>query len=180
MKVLTAITGASGFPLAVRFLKELENNNIERHLVISRNAKKVQQYEGFQTDILAEHVYDEKDTHASICSGSFPVTAMVVIPCSMNTLAHIANGLEHNAITRAAAVNLKEERSVVLVPRDTPLSLPALKNMVKAKEAGCSIVPPMLCYYNRPETVSDCTDFVVGRVLDVLDIEHKLYRRWEM
>ena len=186
MRILIAITGASGFPLAIQFLEELGTAGVERHLVVSENAWKVLEYED-QRDItredllsrLCEKSYGINDIHTSICSGSYPVDAMVIVPCSMNTLAHIANGIEHNTITRAAGVNIKQERKVILVPRDTPLSLPALRNMVKAKESGCSIIPPMLCYYNKPETVEDCTDFIVGRILELLNIGHDLYKRWE-
>ena len=184
MRVLVAITGASGLPIAVGLLKALKARNVERHLVVSEHAWKVLEYEGGGTSrkqllALADKHYDANDIHTSICSGSFPMDAMVVVPCSINTLGHIANGIEHNAITRAAGVNLKQERTVILVPRDTPLSLPALRNLVAAKEAGCSIVPPMLCYYTKPKTVQDCTDYVVGRILELLGIEHKLYKKWE-
>lgn len=181
MRILVAVTGASGFPIAQTLLQQLKGNEI--HLVVSEHAWEVAEYESGmkRKDIekLATRTYDPNEIHASICSGSFPIDAMVVVPCSMNTLGHIANGIEHNAITRAAGVNLKQGRKVILVPRDTPLSLPALKNMVLAKEAGCSIVPPMLCYYTKPKTVQDCTDYVVGRILELLGLEHKLYLRWE-
>jgi 4-hydroxy-3-polyprenylbenzoate decarboxylase len=181
VKVLVAITGASGFPLAVKFLKQLGKHGVERHLVVSENAEKVMEYEGGKRDLkkLCEHFYSPTDTHTSICSGSYPMHAMVVIPCSMNTLAHVANGIEHNSITRAAGVNLKQERRVVLVPRETPLSLPALENMVKARKAGCSIVPPMLCYYVKPDSLGDVEDYVIGKVLELLGIKHELYKSWE-
>ncbi|MCK4327843.1 MAG: UbiX family flavin prenyltransferase [Candidatus Diapherotrites archaeon] len=181
MKIVVAVTGASGFPIAVRLLKELKGNEI--HLVVSDHAWDVLKYEecGSREDVtaLATRVYDPNEIHTSICSGSFPVDAMVVVPCSMNTLGHIANGIEHNAITRAVGVNLKQERKVILVPRDTPLSLPALRNMVKAKEAGCSIVPPMLCYYTKPKTIDDLTGYTVGKILEMLGIGHELYERWD-
>ena len=180
MRIVVGVTGASGFPLAVALLKALNGNEV--HLVVSENAWKVMEYEGGgsreEVLSLATKVYDPNEIHTSICSGTFPVDAMVVVPCSMNTLAHVANGIEHNAITRAVGANLKQERKVVLGPRDTPLSLPALRNMVKAKEAGCSIVPPMMCYYTKPKTVGDLTQYCVGRVLDVLGIGHELYERW--
>jgi 4-hydroxy-3-polyprenylbenzoate decarboxylase len=182
MKILVAVTGASGFPLAIGFLRALRAGKHEAHLVVSNHAWDVQRYESGMKMAgvlrLADKTYAEGDIYTSICSGSFPMDAMVVIPCSMNTLGHIANGIEHNAITRAAGVNLKQERKVILVPRDTPLSLPALRNMVKAKEAGCSIVPPMLEYYTNPKTIDDCTNYVVGRVMELLGLEHRLYKGW--
>lgn len=182
MKVLVAVTGASGFQLAARLLEVLGKMKAERHLVVSRNAQKVREYETklSEADVkkLCEHYYEPDAVHTSICSGSFDLDAMVIIPCSMNTLGHIANGIEHNAITRAAGVNLKMERPVVLVPRETPLGLAHLRNLVKAKEIGCSIVPPMLCHYIKPKSVEDLEDYVVGRVLEVLGIKHELYEKW--
>ncbi len=175
-----AITGASGFPLAVQLLKALKGNEI--HLVVSEHAWMVMEYESGMAkgDVLklAGHVYGPDEIYSPICSGSFPMDAMVVVPCSMNTLGHIANGIEHNAITRAAAVSLKQERKVVLVPRETPLTLPALRNMVKAKEAGCTIIPPMVEYYTKPKSVEDITGYIVGRIMELLGMEHSLYKRW--
>jgi len=181
MKIVVAVTGASGFPLAIGLLKALKGNEV--HLVVSEHAWKVLEYEdgGSKEEVLAlaTKVYNPSEIHTSICSGSFPVDAMVVVPCSMNTLGHIANGIEHNAITRAAGVNLKQERKVILVVRDTPFSLPVLRNMVLAKEAGCTILPPMLCYYTKPKTVEDMTNHVTGKILDMLGIGHELYEKWE-
>ena len=181
MRILVAITGASGFPIAIRLLQALKGN--EMHLVVSEHAWDVLTYESdlSKEDVLklAGHVYGPNEIYSSICSGSFPMDAMVVVPCSMNTLGHIANGIEHNAITRAAAVNLKQGRNVILVPRDTPLTLPALRNMVKAKEAGCTILPPMVEYYTKPKTVEDITGYVVGRIMEMLGMEHSIYERWK-
>jgi 4-hydroxy-3-polyprenylbenzoate decarboxylase len=182
MKILIAVTGASGFPLATRLLGTLGKLKVERHLVVSKNAQKVREYETklSEADVkkLCEHYYEPDAIYTSICSGSFDIDAMVVIPCSMNTLGQIANGIEDNAITRAAGVNLKMERPVVLVPRDTPLNLAHLRNLTKAKEIGCSIVPPMLCHYINPKSVEDLDNYVVGRVLEVLKIKHGLYEKW--
>lgn len=184
MRILVAVTGASGFPLAVKLLETLGNKKIERHLAITKNADKVREYETSlsREDVkkLCEQSYLPDAIHTSICSGSYPIDAMVVIPCSMNTLAKIANGIEDNAITRAVGVNLKQERKVILVPRETPLHLGPLKNLVKAKELGCSIVPPMLAHYTKPKTIGDAESFVIGRVLELLGIEHDLYTKWRV
>ncbi|MBN3037532.1 MAG: UbiX family flavin prenyltransferase [Candidatus Diapherotrites archaeon] len=176
MRILVAVTGASGFPLATTLLKALEGH--ERHVIISRSAGLVAEHEGGSIDGLYEHKHDEDAVDAPVCSGSFQLDAMVIVPCSMNTLAKVANGIEDNAITRSAGVNLKQEKKVILVPRETPLNLIQLRNLVKAKEAGCSIVPPLIAYYPKPETVQDCTNHITGRVLELLGIEHNLYTRW--
>jgi len=180
MRLLVAITGASGFPIAIRLLQALKGNEI--HLIVSKHAWDVLKYESVmgKEEVLkmANKAYKPDEIHAAICSGSFPLDAMVIVPCSMNTLGHIANGIEHNAITRAAAVNLKQGRKVLLMPRDTPLTLPVLRNLVKAKEAGCIIVPPMVEYYTKPETIGDVTQYFVGRIMELLGLEHDMYRRW--
>lgn len=182
-KLLVAATGASGFPLTISLLQAIAEKPVETHLVVSEHAWEVLKHESNKEKKevleLADKTHDPKDISSSICSGSFKINGMVIVPCSINTLGHIANGLEHNAITRAAGVNLKQERKVVLVPRDTPMTLPALKNMVKAKEAGCSILPPMLEYYTQPKKVEECTDYITGRILELLDIQHDLYKRWK-
>lgn len=182
MKLLIGITGASGFPLAVRLLYELGERRIERHLVISESAKKVMKRESELSldDLkeLSEFWYEPDDIESKICSGGFPIDGMIIIPCSMNTLAKIASGIEDNTITRAASVNLKQERPVILVPRDTPLTLPQLENMVKAKRAGCSIVLPVLNHYIKPKSIMDLENYVVGRILELLGIEHSLYKKW--
>ncbi|MCD4740421.1 UbiX family flavin prenyltransferase [archaeon] len=184
MKVLVAITGASGFPLAVKTLKELGKKEIERHLIVSKNAHKVREQEteltSEQIEQLCEHYYKPDAIHTSICSGSYPINAMIIVPCSMNTLAKIAGGIEDNAITRAAGVNIKQERKVILVPRETPLHLAALKNMVKAKQQGCSIVPPMLAHHTKPKTIENSENFVIGKILELLGIEHTLYQEWNV
>lgn len=178
MKILVAITGGSGYPLAIRLLEELGKKGIERHLVMSRNAEKVREYECEGTTPEYEKKYEPESIHEKICSGSYPIDAMIVIPCSMNTLAKIASGIEDNAITRAAGVNLKQERRVILVPRETPMNLAHLRNLVKAKEQGCSIVPPMLTHYTKPKTIEDMENQIIGRILQLLNIKNTLYTEW--
>jgi 4-hydroxy-3-polyprenylbenzoate decarboxylase len=129
-------------------------------------------------EALAHHVHDVADVGASIASGSFPCSGMVVAPCSMRALAAIAHGLSDNLITRAADVVLKERRRLVLMVRESPLSLIHLRNMVSATEAGAIICPPIPAFYLRPQSVDDIVDFSVARVLDLLDVPHTLAARW--
>ena len=127
---------------------------------------------------LADVVHDPDDLAASISSGSFLTMGMVVAPCSMRTLASIAHGLEDNLLTRAAGVTLKERRPLVLVARETPLSLIHLRNMVAVTEAGATVLPPIPGFYHRPASIEDLIDQTTGKVLDQLGIEHQLFRRW--
>jgi 4-hydroxy-3-polyprenylbenzoate decarboxylase len=182
MKLLVAITGASGLPLAIRFLEILGKYNIERHIIISEHAKEVQKYEQ-QIEIdwqqLYEKQYKENEIWSSVCSGTYPIDGMVVIPCSMNTLAAIAHGLENNAITRAVSVNLKQQRRVILVPRETPLSLTHIENLRLAKLAGCSIVLPTIAFYFQPKTIDDLLNHIAGKILELFNISHDLYPSWQ-
>lgn len=180
MKIIVAITGASGIILGQRLLEELRGH--ETHIIISEGAEKVAEYEQgasiAKIKKLASRVYDEHNLSAPIASSSFGIDAMVVIPCSMKTLSGIANGYTDNLITRAAENVLKMGWRLVVVPRDTPLTLAAIENMRKIKLGGGIVLPANIAYYFKPKTVDDVTDFIVGKVLDVLGIEHDLYRRW--
>ncbi|NYZ79632.1 UbiX family flavin prenyltransferase [Candidatus Micrarchaeota archaeon] len=182
MKLIVAVTGASGFPLAIEFLKACRKKKIETHLIVSQSAQKIREYETGMSEKevskLADCLYKPEDIYTRICSGSFDVSGMVVIPCSMKTLAHIANGIEESSITRAASVQLKSRRPLVLVPRETPLTLAHLRNLVKAKEIGCDIVPPMMCHYIKPKSVNEMEKFLVGRIFELLKLEHSEYKRW--
>ena len=181
-RLLVGVTGASALPLSVRFLEVLKEKEIERHLVLSRHAQDVQKHE-LKKEIpwnrLCERMYQDEDISSSVCSGSYPTDGMVIIPCSMNTLAHIAHGIENSVITRAAGVHLKQERKVVLVPRETPLSLIHLENMKLARQSGCSIVPPTLAFYFSPQTIDDIMEFIIGKILELFSLEHSLYRLWQ-
>jgi 4-hydroxy-3-polyprenylbenzoate decarboxylase len=180
MIVVLGVTGASGSVLAERFL---ETADAEIHLVISKNSDQVIEYEtGHNSDVfkkLASYNYDDKDVAARISSGSFIFNAMVVMPCSMNTLAKIAAGISDSLITRAAAVALKERRRLILVPREMPLSEIALDNMSRITRAGGIIAAAMPAFYTKPKTIDDMVDFMVGRVMDLCGMDNKLVKRWK-
>lgn len=178
-KIVLAVTGASGSILAQRFL---EVADAEIHLVISSNSEQVIAYEtGYGSDKLKEKasfVYDDHDVAARISSGSFIFNAMVVMPCSINTLAKISSGISDSLITRSAAVSMKERRRLILVPREMPLSQIALENMLRVTNAGGIIAPAMPAFYTKPETVMDMVDFIVGRVMDLCGLDNILVKRW--
>lgn len=182
MRLVVAMTGASGVVYGVRLLEVLREKNVEVHLVISEAAEKVIIHElGISrkdVEKLADHVYDVDDLGAPMVSGSFKTDGMVVIPCSMKTLAGIAHGYADNLVLRAADVTLKEKRRLVLVPRETPLSVVHLRNMLELAKQGVVMVPAMPAYYHKPRSVGDLVDYVVGKVLDCLGVEHALFRRW--
>ena len=182
-RIIVAISGASGAVYGVRLLQVLrDTSGVESHLVVSNAGwRNVQEEHGLQRadiEALADHVHDIANIGASIASGSFQCSGMVVAPCSMRTLAAIAHGLSDNLITRAADVLLKERRRLVLMVRESPLSLIHLRNMVSASEAGAIICPPMPAFYLRPQSVDDIVDFSVARALDLLDVPHTLAARW--
>jgi len=182
LRLVVAITGASGIVYGKRLLEVLKNKNIETHLIVSKAAEKVIEHElGLSKkdlEKLAEHIYDVDELTAPLMSGSFRTDGMVIIPCSMKTLAGIAHGFANNLILRAADVALKEKRRLVVVPRETPLSTVHLRNMLAVAEQGVFVVPAMPAFYYKPEKIDDLVDFVVGRVLDCFDVEHKLFKRY--
>ena len=182
MKLTIAITGASGVIYGKRLLEVLSDKKIETYLVISPAAKEIIKLE-LETseetlEKLANHVYDIEDWGSPIVSGSFKTDGMVIVPCSMKTLAGIASGFAENVILRAADVTLKENRKLILVPRETPLNVIHLRNMLDLAKQGVIIVPSMPAFYYKPKNIKSLVDFVVGRVLDQLNIEHSLYERW--
>lgn len=183
LRLVVGISGASGPQYGIRLLQALKDlGSVEVHLIVTAAAKRTIRLEADvdPTEVagLAHIAYDPSDVAAPVSSGSFQTVGMVVIPCSMSALAAIAHGYSHDLLTRAADVTLKERRRLVLVPRETPLSLIHLRNMVSAAEAGAVILPPMPAFYHAPRTVQDMLDHTVGKVLDQFDIEHDLYRRW--
>ncbi len=183
-ELVVGISGASGVIYGIRLLEVLkENTDITVHLVVSEPAKQII---GIETDhsitdveAMADHLWNEREFTAPIASGSHKTAGMVVVPCSMKTLAGIANGFSDTLIGRSADICLKEDRRLVLVPRETPLSLIDLENMVKVRRAGAAVLPACPGFYPKPQSVDEMIDFIVGRVLDLLNIEHGLYHRWE-
>lgn len=183
MKVVVGISGGSGSIYAVSLLKALKELNIETHLVVSTMGEYVTEHEcGVDLEelkSLASHYHDNKNFAAPIASGSFKVDKMIVIPCSMKTLAGIANGFSDSLLTRACDVTIKEQRKLILVPRETPLSPIHLENMLKLSKIGVTILPPTPGFYNHPETVEDIVLNMTGRILDMMDIDNNLIKRWE-
>jgi len=172
MKIVVATSGASGVNLGLKAL-ELLPDSIEKHFIMSKNAKIVLDKE------LGVKIHKNKDISASIASGSFGVDAMIIAPCSMNTLAKIACGISDNLITRCAAVMIKEQKKLILAPREMPFSPIALENMQKLATIGVIIAPPVMAYYSEQQTLSEMENFIIGKWFDLLGIENKLYKRWE-
>jgi 4-hydroxy-3-polyprenylbenzoate decarboxylase len=180
---IVAITGASGAIYGVRLLEVLAEQKIPVELVISDTAKIVIWEEmgaeaKFPEASSLLHIHDFHDFTAPIASGSYPVKGMVIVPCSMGTLGAIASGLSQNLIHRAADCTIKEGRKLILVPRETPLSAIHLENMLKLSRLGVKIVPPMPAFYSGQQKISDLVDFVVGKILDQMEVQHMLYPRW--
>lgn len=183
-RLIVGISAADGVCIGQRILELLrESQEVEIHLVISRAAERNFQIEcnvdASAVKTLAHYYYEPEDMAAKIASGSFVTDGMIVAPCSMKTLAAIACGYANNLLVRAVDVCLKENRRVVLMPRETPLSLIHLRNMTAAAEAGCTIVPPMLTFYNRPEDISVQIDHVVGKTLMQFGLIPDCFHPWE-
>jgi 4-hydroxy-3-polyprenylbenzoate decarboxylase len=182
-RLIVGITGATGTIFGVRLLQMLQGSPIETHLVISRWGARTLVHETSytveQVQQLATHVYALADQGAAISSGSFLTTGMVVVPCSVRTLAAIAHGLGDNLLHRAADVILKERRKLVLAVREAPLSEIHLENMLKLSRMGVVIVPPVPAFYNRPQTIDDVVSYTVARLLDQLDIHVDVRNRWK-
>ncbi|MEW6696343.1 MAG: UbiX family flavin prenyltransferase [Bacillota bacterium] len=182
MRIVVGITGATGVLYGITLLQELKKLGVETHLILSRWARRTIELETVYTpgDVakLADVCHAEDDLAAAISSGSFRHQGMVIAPCSMKTLAGLAHGYAENLIVRAADVTLKEGRPLVLVPRETPLNVIHLENMLKLARAGAVILPPMPAFYQRPETIQDIVQQTVGRILDRLGLENDLVKRW--
>jgi 4-hydroxy-3-polyprenylbenzoate decarboxylase len=182
MKVFVGITGASGVIYGVKVLELLRRAGVEVHLSVSKTAEKVikleTDYDVQYVKSLADYIWDEGDLSAPPASGSFGIDAVAVVPCSTKTLAAIANGFTVNLIVRAAEVGLKERRRVVLVVRESPLSLVHIRNMELATMAGAVVMPAAPGFYTRPKTIDDLVTTFAGRVLDLLGVKHDFTPRW--
>jgi flavin prenyltransferase len=176
MKVLVGITGASGIRYGTRLAEVLrEITGVDCKIVISKGALEVARADG---DELPKADYEDSDFSCPYASGSNPPDAIVIVPCSLNTLGKIASGIGDSLILRAAQVALKERRKLVLVPRETPYSLITIKNMETITLAGGIILPASPGFYGNPQEVEDLVDFVAARILDQLGIAHRLGKRW--
>jgi 4-hydroxy-3-polyprenylbenzoate decarboxylase len=194
--IVLAITGASGAVYATRTLAALLERGVFVELIVSDYGRRLlrdELGEGAAVDRLLPYLtekygegvaagavtlHSNRDLGATIASGSHGCSGMAIVPCSMKTLAAIAHGLSRSLVERAADVMLKERRRLVIVPRETPMSLPQLRNMVLCAEAGAMVVPAMPAFYQQPRTLDDLADFMAGKVLSALGFEHDLYPAW--
>ena len=171
-KIVIASSGASGVSLGLKTLKLLPDN-IDKHFIMTKNSEVVLDKEMNLT------THQNEDISASIASGSFGVDAMIIAPCSMNTLAKIACGISDNLVTRCAAVMIKEQKKLILAPREMPFSAIALENMQKLATLGVIIAPPVMAYYSEQQTLDEMENFIIGKWFDLLGIKNNLYKRWE-
>lgn len=189
--IVLAITGASGAPYAVRLLQQLVVLQVPTWLIASSHGFRLLATESDIPDLhsLRAHVganafdacvtvFDDNDRGAAPASGSARSSGMVVCPCSMGTVSAIAHGTSRSLVERAADVALKERRKLILVPRETPLSLIHLENLTQVTRAGATVIPAAPGFYHKPQRIEDLVDFIVARVLDHLDVEHTLGKRW--
>jgi 4-hydroxy-3-polyprenylbenzoate decarboxylase len=187
-KIVVGITGASGSIYAKRLIEELLKKDIFTHVICTDTGEKVMKYEtGIDLEQFVEDLSKEyshlrleniDNLFSSVASGSYKFDAAVILPCSMGTLAEISNGLAKNLLCRVADVAMKENRRLVIVPRETPFNAIHLENMLKLSRLGVTMLPAMPGFYHMPETMEDLIDFVVGKVLDSLSIENNLFKKW--
>ena len=181
-RLILGISGATGIVYGVRLLEVLRDAGIETHLIVSAPSEKTRELEtelsAAGLKALANAAYEPWDLGAPVASGSFRTLGMIVAPCSVRTVSGIAYGTGSNLLTRAADVCLKERRRLVLMVRESPLSLVHLRAMVAATEAGAVIAPPVPAFYARPKTLAEMVDHTVGRMLDLFGIENGLAPRW--
>jgi 4-hydroxy-3-polyprenylbenzoate decarboxylase len=183
MKLIVAITGASGVELGLKFIQSLPSH-IKVHLILSNGAKTTLKYESNKDAFHIEDkeniiYYEDSQSWANIASGSYKVDAMIIIPCSMNTLAKCSVGICDSLITRAFSVMLKERRNIILAPREMPYSTIALENMTKLSTLGVTIAPPVIGYCSKQQTLDEMENFMIGKWFDLLNIDNDLYKRWE-
>ena len=179
-KVVFAATGASGAGLFLKLINAAKDS-CEAHVIVSKNAMKVLEAEEnlrLNLDDLGVKIYDDSDLGAGPASGSFGTDAMIIAPCSTNTLAKVANGISDTLITRAASVALKERQTLVLGVREMPFSTLALEHAAKLSALGAVIAPPVLGYYSAQNSLEDMENFIIGKWLDLLGLKHQIYKRW--
>ncbi|MEA3383827.1 MAG: UbiX family flavin prenyltransferase [Campylobacterota bacterium] len=179
MKIIVAITGASGVQLGIKLL-ELIPSNIEVFAIISNSAKITLDLETNYKFNNIDNIkfYEDTNLAAPFASGSFKTDGFIIIPCSMNTLAKCSVGISDTLITRVFSVMLKEKRNIVIAPREMPYNTIQLQSMAKLSNMGISIAPPVLGYYSDQQTLADMENFLIGKWFDLLHIEHNLYKRW--
>lgn len=182
-KIIVAITGATGAQIGIRLLQTLRRLNVETHVIISKWASETIKWETDYTPsaikALADHAYSPHDLAAPIASGSYRVDGMVVAPCSVKTLAAINAGICDDLVTRAADVCLKERKRLVLSVRETPFSEIHLRNMMEVTRAGAIVAPPVVAFYTKPSSIDDILDQMVGRLLDLFDLDARNFERWD-
>lgn len=183
-RIIIGITGASGAPIAIELLKTLKTlQEVETHLICTDTGKQTIFHETQlslkDVEDMADVIHDNHDLGASIASGSFKTEGMIVVPCSMKTVAGIATGYSDNLLLRAADVAIKEKRKLILVARECPLSQIHLRNMLELSNMGVCILPPVLSYYNHPVTIQDATNYIVGKILDQFGIDYGGFIRWK-
>jgi flavin prenyltransferase len=181
-RIIVGISGASGIIYGIRLLEALKEIGVETHLIMSEWAGRIlaleTDYDPAYVTGLAAARYDNRDLAAPVSSGSFMTAGMVIAPCSMKTLAGIAGGYSQTLLERAADVTIKEGRKLVLMPRETPLSPIHLENMLKLARIGVAIAPSMPAFYIKPHSILELVDHQVGKIVDRLGFEHRLFRRW--
>ncbi len=183
MRLVIGISGASGSVYGIRALEILRKLGVETHLILTEAARETirleTNYKIPEVQRLATEVHRIGDIASKLASGSFRTDGMAIIPCSMKSLSGVASGYADNLLLRAAGVTLKERRPLVLVVRETPMTLIDLENMVTAARAGAIVLPAMPAFYSRPKTINDLVNQVAGKALELLGVEHNLSRRWE-
>lgn len=182
-KIIIGISGASGSIYGIDLLKKLKRvANIETHLVMSdwakENIKKETNYQPTEVTEMADFVYDNHNLGARIASGSFLIDAMVIVPASMKTIAGVSIGFDEDLIMRSASVMLKEQRKLILIPRETPLSAIHLENLSKLAKLGVQIIPPIPSFYDHPQTIQDIINHQTMKTMDALRIKNEIGRRW--